>query len=129
MAIHCLSIEPSKGRLSKWLTFFELFQKGFFIPVHYDISDMDGQQIATFTIRNNLKRDELTLRKPDGTVICTYVQQLSKSALKNRGVLYHADGSVWRELEAKSIAGDIDVKDEEGRMTASDIVLAFSHMR
>ena len=111
-------IEPSRGRLSRWLTFFELFEKGFIIPVHYDISDMNGQQLATITIRNNVKRDELTLTKPDGTVMATYVQQLWKAKLKNRGVLYHADGSVWRELEAKAIAGDIDVKDDEGRMTA-----------
>ncbi|NYF25834.1 hypothetical protein [Sporosarcina sp. JAI121] len=111
-------IEPSKGRLSRWLTFFELFEKGFIIPVHYDISDMTGQQLATITIRNNIKRDELIVKKPDGTVVATYVQQLLKSKLKNRGVLYHSDGSVWRNFEAKSIAGDIDVKDEEGHMTA-----------
>lgn len=111
-------IEPSKGRLSKWLTFFELFEKGFFIPVYYDISDMDGQKLAIITIRNDLKRGELTLTKPDGTVIATYVQQHWKAKLKNQGVLYHADGSVWRELEATAIAGDIDVKDDEGHMTA-----------
>lgn len=111
-------IEPSKGRLSKWLTFFELFEKGFFIPVYYDISDMDGQKLATITIRTDFKRGELTLTKPDGTVIATYVQQHWKAKLKNRGFLYHADGSVWRELEAKAIAGDIDVKDNEGLLTA-----------
>lgn len=110
-------IEPSKGRLSKWLTFFELFEKGFFIPMYYDISDMDGQKLATFTIRNNMKFDELTLKKPDGAVMATYVQQHWKSKLKNRGVLYHADGSVWQELEAKAMAGDIDIEDDEGRMT------------
>ena len=75
-------IEPSKGRLSKWLTFFELFQKGFFIPVYYDISDMDGQLLATITMRNNMKRDELTLTKPDGAVMGTYVQQHWKSNSK-----------------------------------------------
>ncbi|WP_203249077.1 hypothetical protein [Sporosarcina beigongshangi] len=112
-------IEPSKGRLSRWLTIFNLFEKGFIIPVHYDILDTSGQRIATFTIQDNVKRYELSLRKPDGTLMSTYVQHLSKSALKNRGILYHADGTIWRELEAKNMAGDIDVKDEEGRMTAS----------
>jgi hypothetical protein len=112
------TIEPSKGRLSKGLTFFELFEKGFFIPVYYDISDMNGQRLATITIRNNIKRDELTLTKPDGSVLATYVQQMWKAKFKNRGVLYRADGSVWREFDAKTIAGDIDVKDDEGRMTA-----------
>ena len=113
------TIEPSKGHLSRWLTVITLFEKGFIIPVHYDILDMNGQQIAKFTIRDNVKRYEMSLRKLDGTLMSTYVQRLSKSALKNRGLLHRSDGSVWRELEAKSIAGDIDVKDEEGRMTAS----------
>ncbi len=120
-------IEPSADKVSKWLTFFELFEKGFVIPVHFAISDMDGQLIATFTIKDNLKQSELTLMKPDGTRIGTYIQHLSKSALKNRGVLYHADGSVWRELEAKNMAGDIDVKDEEERMTASYRFGVFPH--
>ncbi|MBO0587799.1 hypothetical protein [Sporosarcina sp. E16_8] len=111
-------IEPSKGRLSRWLTFFELFEKGFIIPVHYGILDINGQPLATITIRSNIKRDELTLKEPDGTVIASYVQQHWKAKLKNQGVLYHADGSVWRELKAKAIAGDIDVKDGEGRMAA-----------
>jgi hypothetical protein len=111
-------IEPSKGRLSRWLTFFELFEKGFFIPVYYDISDMNGQQLATIIIRSNFKRDELILMEPDGTVMAAYVQQHWKAKLKNRGTLYHADGSIWRELEAKAFAGDIDVKDDEGCMTA-----------
>ena len=48
-----------------------------------------------------------------------YIQQLSKSAMKNRGTLYHADGTVWRQLEAKNMTGDIDVQDEEGVRTAS----------
>jgi len=111
-------IEPSKGRLLRWLTFFELFEKGFIIPVHYDILNTNGQLLATIKIRSNIKRDELTLKEPDGTVMAAYVQQHWKAKLKNRGVLYYADGSVWRDLEAKSIAGDIDVKDDEGRMTA-----------
>lgn len=121
-------IEPSADKVSKWLTFFELFKKGFIIPVHYAISDMDGRLIATFTIKDNLKRSELALMKPDGTRIGTYIQHLSKSALKNRGILHHADGSVWRELEAKNMAGDIDVKDEEGRMTASYRFGVFPHV-
>ncbi|WP_342506951.1 hypothetical protein [Sporosarcina sp. FSL K6-2383] len=112
-------IEPAKGRLSRWLTVFNLLEKGFIIPVHYDILDMTGRKMASFTMHDDVKRYELSLWKPDSTLMSTYVQYLSKSALKNRGILYHSDGAVWRELEAKNMAGDIDVKDEEGRMTAS----------
>ncbi len=121
------TIKPAKERLTRWLTVFNLFKKGFIIPAHYDILDENGQQIAKFIIRDNIKRYEMLMRKPDGEVMSTYVQHLSKSALKNRGILYHSDGSVWRELEAKSIAGDIDVKDKEGRMTASYRYGIFPH--
>ncbi|CAM3271691.1 hypothetical protein FITA111629_13940 [Filibacter tadaridae] len=112
-------IEPSKGQLSKWLTFFELFEKGFFIPVTYLIKDMNDRQIAIVGTLNTLKRAELSLSKPNGELIATFIQQTSKSILKNRGTLYNADGTIWRELVAKSMAGDIDVKDAEGMITAS----------
>lgn len=114
-----LKIEPSKEHMSRWLMFFKVFECGFLFPVHYDISTIDGERFATIKIRDNVKKFVLSLRKPDGTLMGYYIQKLSKSAFKNRGILYHADGTVWRELEAKSLAGDIDVKDEEGLMTAS----------
>ncbi|MGN7386334.1 hypothetical protein [Sporosarcina sp. SAFN-015] len=112
-------IQPTKGRFLNNLLFFSSFEKGMVFPVEYDILSMDGFPIATFHIRNNVKQFTLTLKQPDGTVIGYYIQKLSKSAMKNRGTLYHADGSVWRLLEAKTMAGDIDVVDEEGRRTAS----------
>ena len=112
-------IEPSKGGLSRGLTFLGPFEKGLILPVTYDISTIDGERIATFKIKNNVKQYVLSLMKPDGTLMCYYIEKLTKSAFKNRGILYHADGTVWRELEAKGAAGDIDVKDEEGKITAS----------
>lgn len=112
-------IQPTKGRFGNGLLFFSLFEKGMVVPVEYDISSMDGRPLATFHIKNNVKQFTLTLKKPDGTVIGRYIQQLSKSAIKNRGTLYHADGTVWRQLDAENMAGDIDVTDEEGIRTAS----------
>ncbi len=112
-------IQPTKGRLVHRLLFFSTFEKGLVFPVEYDISSMDGRSLATFHIKNNVKQFTLTLKKPDGTVIGRYIQHLSKSAMKNRGTLYHANGTVWRQLEAKNMAGDIDVQDEEGIRTAS----------
>ena len=70
------TIEPAKGRLARWLTVFALFEKGFIIPVNYDILDRSGQRIASFTIRDNIKRYELSLRGPDGALMNTYVQHL-----------------------------------------------------
>lgn len=112
-------IQPTKGRLRNSLLFFSSFEKGLVFPVEYDISTMDGLPIATFYIKNNVKEFTLTLKKPNGTVIGYYIQQLSKSVTRNHGTLYHADGSVWRNLEAKNMAGDIDVADKEGKKTAS----------
>lgn len=112
-------IQPTNGRFGSRLLFISSFEKGPVFPVSYDISSMDGHPIATFHIKNNVKQFTLTLKKPDGTHVARYIQQLSKSAMKNRGTLYHTDGTVWRQLEAKNMAGDIDVTDEEGRRTAS----------
>ncbi|MCG7343214.1 hypothetical protein MHZ92_03650 [Sporosarcina sp. ACRSL] len=112
-------IQPTKGRLRNGLLFFSLFEKGMVFPVEYDIASMDGLPIATIRIKNNVKQFLLTLKKPDGTVLGQYIQHLSKSAMKNRGTLYHADGTVWRQLEANNMAGDIDVTDEDGNRTAS----------
>ena len=112
-------IEPMKRRLSSWMTFFEIFGKGLFIPVLYVISDLEGRNLATFSIRGSFKRGSLALYRPTGDLIGTFVQHHAKSILKNRGVLYHADGTVWRELRATSAAGDITVKDNDGNMTAT----------
>ena len=112
-------IQPTKERFTNRLLFFSSFEKGMVFPVEYDISSMDGLPLATFHIKNNVKQFTLTLKKPDGTVVGQYIQQLSKSAMKNRGTLYHADGTVWRQLEAKNMTGDIDVQDEEGLRTAT----------
>ncbi len=114
-----LQIRPSEGQLRRVFLCFPILEKGAVFPVEYDISTMDGALLATFRIQNSVKQFTLTLKKPDGTVIGTYIQHLTKSAMKNRGTLYHADGSVWRQLEANNMAGDIDILDEEGRRTAS----------
>ncbi len=111
-------IHPTTGWISRWLLCFRPFEKGILFPVEYDISSMDGRPMATIHIKNNVKQFTLTLKKPDGTDIGRYIQQLSKSAMKNRGTLYHADGTVWRKIKAKNMAGDIDVIDEEGNRTA-----------
>lgn len=112
-------IQPTKGRFRNCFLFFSSFEKGIVFPVEYDISSMDGHPIATFHIKNNVKQFTLTLRKMDGTVIGYYIQRLSKSVVKNRGTLFHTDGTVWRQLEAENMAGDIEVTDKEGRKTAS----------
>lgn len=112
------TIEPSKGNPTRWLTFFDVFQKGLFFSIHYDIVDREGRPLAHILIKNNFKQAKLILRSPSGAVIGTYIEEFKKSALKNRGILYKADGTLWRELKAKNMSGDIDVLDDSSRLTA-----------
>ncbi|MHC8515267.1 hypothetical protein [Sporosarcina sp. ITBMC105] len=98
---------------------FKLFEKGLIFPVTYTICDMNGSPIATFRIKNTVKQVTLSLWSSEGLLIGTYIQQLAKSVLVNRGMLYGSNGSIWRQLEAKNMTGDIDVTDEQGRMTAT----------
>lgn len=113
-------IEPCKQHpFMRKLTFFSPFANGFIIPVTYDILDMENHVLASFTSWTNGNRYELTLFNVQGEVIGSFEQKLTESKMKNKGTLSHADGSVWRKLEAKNMAGDIDVQNREGILTAS----------
>lgn len=113
-------IEPSKRKpITRKLTFFSLFSNGFLFKVTYDVLDMEDGLLASFTIWTNGNRYILTLFNTAGAKIGYFEQQLIKSKLKNMGTLFHEDHSIWRELEAKNIAGDINVKGREGEMTAT----------
>lgn len=123
-----MKIEQSKGHmLTKWLLFFDVFANGFLIPTTYNITDMDGKLFGIIEMKTNVKRHKLTLKRPDGKVIGYFIQDFLKSAIKNKGVLYYANDTVWRELNAKNISGDLDVKDEEGLITASYRYGMFPH--
>lgn len=113
-------IEPSKRKpVVRKLTFFSLFSNGFLFSATYDILDMQDCLVASFTNWTNGNRYVLTLYDTNGVKIGRFEQRLTQSKLKNRGTLFHAEDSVWRELEAKNMAGDIDIKGEEGETTAT----------
>ena len=113
-------IEPSKQKpIARKLTFFSLFSNGFIIPATYDILDMQDDLLASFTNWTNGNRYVLTLYDANGEKIGHFEQRLTQSKLKNRGTLFYADGAVWRELEAKNTAGDIDIKGEDGDTSAT----------
>lgn len=113
-------IEPSKRHpFMRKLTFFSPFANGFIIPVTYDILDMQDQVLASFTAWTNGNKYVLTLYDRQGAELGFFEQRLTESKLKNKGTLFHADRSIWRQLSADSVAGDIDVQDGEGSLTAN----------
>ena len=113
-------IEPSSRRpIARKLTFFSLFSNGFLFKVTYDVLDMEDGLLASFTSWTNGNRYVLTLFNANGVKIGYFEQQLTKSKLKNMGTLFHTDHSIWRELEAANMAGDIDIKGTDGEMTAT----------
>lgn len=113
-------IATSKRRpYRRKLTVIKLFSGGFLIPATYDILDMKKELLAFFTIWNNGNRFVLTLYNVDGKRIGYFEQRLTKSVLKNKGTLFHDDGTIWRELTANNMAGDIDIRDEDERISAT----------
>lgn len=113
-------IEPSKRKpIARKLTFFSLFSNGFLFTATYDVLDMEDGLLASFTSWTNGNRYVLTLYSADGVKIGQFEQRLTKSKLKNMGTLFYADHSIWRELEAANMAGDIDIKGEDGETTAT----------
>ena len=113
-------IEPSKKRpFARKLTFIKFFSEGFIIPATYDMLTMNDEQLASFTIWNNGNRFVLTLYDVNGKKLGYFEQWLTKSVLKNRGILFRKNDTVWRELEANNMAGDIDVRDEKEKLTAT----------
>lgn len=113
-------IEPAKRKpIFSKLTFFGFFANGIIFPATYDILDMQDNLLASFTKWTNGIRYELRLFDAQGSEVGYFEQRLIKSKLKNMGTLFYPGGLVWRELEAKNIAGDIDVKDEEGKLAAT----------
>lgn len=113
-------IEPSKRKpIARKLTFFSLFSNGFLFTVTYDVLDMEDGLLASFTSWTNGNRYVLTLFDANGVNIGYFEQRLTKSKLKNMGTLFYADHSIWRGLEAANMAGDIDIKGEDGETTAT----------
>ncbi len=117
--VSLFQIIPSKRRpFARKLTAIKFLSEGFIVPATYDILDMKDELLASFTFWNNGNRFLLTLHSRDGKRIGYFEQWLTKSVLKNKGTLFHENDRVWRELTANNMAGDIDVVDDDGKMTA-----------
>lgn len=114
------SIRPTERQpIRKWLCFASPLSKGWIFPVTYDVFDRNGIRAAMFQFKTAWGRKVIYIGDGHNELIGRFEMPLLKGALKNRGILYNANGDVWRELKATSVYGDIDVRDEEDRLTAS----------
>lgn len=113
-------IEPTvKKLIPRYLTFFTLVSSGLLIPITYNVMTLDRTRIFSFTVKNEWKQFRVTILNEQDEQIATYVQPWGESALKNKGVIYHPNQSAWRNIEAKNMSGDIDIRDDDNLITAS----------
>lgn len=113
-------IEPTTRKpLSRYLTFFSIISSGWVIPITYDVMTRDRSRVFSFIIKNEWKQFRITILNEKDEVIAFYKQPLLKSPLKNNGVLFLLHQDTWRIIKAKNISGDIDIHDNDNRLTAS----------
>lgn len=113
-------IEPTLRKpIFRFFTVFNFVASGWTIPITYDVMSLDRSQIFSFTVKNEWKQFRITVLNERDETIAIYVQNWLKSVVKNKGTLYHSDQSIWREIASKNMSGDIDIRDDENRVTAS----------
>jgi hypothetical protein len=113
-------IEPTKRKpISRVMTFSSFISSGISIPMTYDVMTLEQSRLFSFTVKNEWKQFRITIMDDQDAIIGVYLQPWFKSAMKNKGSLHHPNHDTWRQIEAKNMTGDIDIRDEENRMTAS----------
>lgn len=111
-------IEPSKqDSISRILTAFAIFKIGLFFPITYNIKTMDDHLVSEFSIKNKIKFMQLKVYDRTKSHISTVV--LPPFSVKNRAVIFDANNEKINQMEAKSMYGDIDVDDFEGKRLAT----------
>lgn len=111
-------IEPSKEHsISRLLTACAIFKWGFLFPVTYNLKTMDENLVCQFTIKNKIKFIQLKVYDHAKKQISTIVLPLI--SVKNRAVIFNANNEKVLQMEAKSMYGDIDVDDFNGKRLAT----------
>ncbi|WP_019414203.1 hypothetical protein [Paenisporosarcina sp. TG20] len=113
-------IEPTtKKPIARFLTVSSVISSGLIIPITYDVMTLNRSRLFSFTVKNEWKKFRVTIMDEQDNTIGVYLQPWLKSAMKNKGTLFYPNHDVWRQIEAKNMTGDIDIRDEESRITAS----------
>jgi hypothetical protein len=111
-------IEPSKEHsISRLLTACAIFKWGFFFPITYNLKTMDENLVCQFTIKNKIKFIKLKVYDHANKQISTIV--LPPISVRNRAVIFNANNEKILQMEAKSVYGDIDVDDFNGKRLAT----------
>lgn len=114
------SITPTERQpIQKRLSGLRIFATGLVVPIMYDMHNVEGQRIASFQFTNKGKKKLIYIGNEENNVIGTFELPLMKNTFRHRGILYDDHGNRWRDIQAKSMAGDLDIRDEEGCLTAS----------
>ncbi|QFG00909.1 hypothetical protein PB01_20100 [Psychrobacillus glaciei] len=111
-------IEPSKEHsISRLLTACAIFKRGLFFSITYNLKTMDENIVCQFTIKNKIKFMQLKIYENTKSHISTVVLPLF--SIKNRAVFFNANNEKILQVEAKSMYGDIDVDDINGKRLAT----------
>lgn len=112
------SISPTVEQpVVRRLNAFPLIRKGMIIPVTYDVLTMDGQLVSKFTMANKLKYMEIQVFDHHQVHLSTAV--LPVFSVKNRALVFDPNREKTHQMEAKSVYGDIDVNDFNGKRLAT----------
>lgn len=113
-------IQPTDRQpIRKWLTIFPYFATGLLTPITYDIIANNGARIASIQFKNEWKRTVIWIGNHESEIVGRAELPLLKNTFRHTGTLFNAEGKEWRTIRAKSVAGDIDIRDDEGLITAS----------
>lgn len=103
--------------LMQKLSAFVILRMGLFFPITYELKTMDGQLVSQFTIKNKIKFMQLKVYDHTKTHRSTVVLPLI--SVKNRAVIFDANGEKTHQMEAKNMYGDIDVNNFNGKQLAT----------
>ncbi|WP_144512584.1 hypothetical protein [Bacillus sp. FJAT-22090] len=99
------------------LSSFAIFKMGMFFPITYELKTMDGKLVSQFTMQNKLKFMQLKVYDHTKTHISTVA--LPVISVKNRAIIFGPNHEKLHQMEAKSMYGDIDVDDFNGKRLAT----------
>lgn len=112
------SIGPTEDQpIIRKLNVLPFIQKGMIFPITYDVKTMDGQLVSKFTVTNKLKFMQIKVYNRQQLHLSTVV--LPVFSVRNRAVVFDSNDEKTIQMEAKSVYGDIDVNDPEGKRLAS----------
>ena len=111
-------IIPSEDTpIARLFTIFELLRKGLFFPVTYCVYTMDEKLVSYFTIKNKWKFVQIKVFNAEKEHLSIAVLPLF--SVKNRVIVYDPHHNKMFQAEAKSVYGDIDIDNLEGKRLAT----------